>query len=152
MPLVCHCRSGRHQGAKRERRKRRQPLGAALAPLGREQRACLRRVFANTRFTNSGYSTVGVCLVWWMLETDGPVTRPLCAMGSTFTAYMHSSDVLNWCLNLGVLLFPALDHLELLSPCFLQGLNLAFPSVVGVQAVALRLSDLGAFEDDLLFG
>ena len=43
VPLVCHCRSGRHQGAKRERRKRRQPLGAALAPLGREQRACLRR-------------------------------------------------------------------------------------------------------------
>ena len=71
-------------------------------------------------------------------------------MGKTSDTYMHSSGVLNWCLNLGVLLFPALDHLELLSPCFLQGLDLALPSVVGVQAVALRLSDLGAFEDDLL--
>ena len=69
VPLVCHCRSGRHQGAKRERRKRRQPLGAALAPADVSSGLAYGGRSANTRFTNSGYSTVGVCLVWWMLET-----------------------------------------------------------------------------------
>ena len=100
-------------GAKRERRKRRQPLGAALAPLGREQRACLRRVLLRIpALLTAGIRQWGCVWSGGCWKRDGPVTRPLCAMGSTFTAYMHSSDVLNWCLNLGVLLFPALITLS----------------------------------------
>ena len=69
VPLVCHCRSGRHQEPARA------PQAAAAARRGAGSRLDVSSGLAyggrsaNTRFTNSGYSTVGVCLVWWMLET-----------------------------------------------------------------------------------